>query len=111
MYISKHGLKKKHSIDNRVSFECGNCKCEFKADEDEYYIHLGGADTCGSSITYTLKSTIQDYLVCSCPECHKIVKKIRVRPNDIWVSTIGTASVGNPDITYTTVSCSNDTAE
>ena len=81
MKIKKHGKFSKTEVVNTEKFKCDNCNCEFTALEDEYYVDEGGADSwaTSSTITYTINSNVKDYLVCSCPECHKIVKKIRER--------------------------------
>lgn len=51
--------------------------------EDEYYIDYGGKDAeAEKSLTsITISTYINDYFVCSCPECHKIVKKVSSRLN------------------------------
>lgn len=103
MKIKKHGkMFNKEEPIHTEKFKCNNCNCEFTCKDDEYYVHLGGADwTCGSggitTTTYTISSTINDILVCSCPECYKIVKKIRTRNNN-WYTTTTTT----PLSTFTT---------
>lgn len=95
MRIKKHGkMFNKEEPIHTEKFKCDSCGCEFTCKDDEYYIHVGGADWYYGSgnitltTTYTIGSTIKDYLVCSCPECHKIVKKIRERQRDtLWYST------------------------
>lgn len=88
MRIKKHGnmFDKKPEEIKVEKFKCGNCGCEFTCKDDEYYVDLCGADngwttTYYTSLTYTIGATVKDYLVCSCPECHKVVKKIRERVN------------------------------
>ena len=94
MKIKKHGkLFNKEQPIHTEKFKCDSCGCEFTCKDDEYYTHIGGADwNCGSesitTTTYTISSTVRDYLVCSCPECHKIVKKVHERQrNDYWYNT------------------------
>lgn len=91
MKIKKHGkLFNKEQPIHTEKFKCDSCGCEFTCKDDEYYTHIGGADwNCGSGsitiATCTISSTVRDYLVCSCPECHKIVKKVHERQrNDYW---------------------------
>ena len=90
MKIKKHGkLFNKEEPIHTEKFKCDSCGCEFTCKDDEYYVHKGGADwNCGSGnitvTTYTICSTIRDYLVCSCPECHKVVKKVHERQRDNW---------------------------
>lgn len=84
MKITKHGKIYSKKEDKKEQFVCGNCGCEFDAKEDEYYVDLGGGDYSSSVTNITLTANtfhtvIKDYLVCSCPECHKIVKKTRER--------------------------------
>jgi len=62
-------------------FVCEKCGCEFSAIEDEYYIDYGGADVNVSLAS--IRAFITDYIVCSCPECHKIIKKERKRRNEL----------------------------
>lgn len=97
MKIRKHGKKYTKEQIKTEAFECKNCDCEFTCKEDEYYVDIGGADSnyCGSSLTYTISTVIKDYLVCSCPECHKIVKKIRERKNVYYTSLTGTSTTAN----------------
>lgn len=96
MKIKKHGSKYE-TKPNVESFECENCGCEFTVKEGEYYRDYSGAEN--SSDYYTVRSitisyTTKDYLVCSCPECHKIVKKIVERkvnsyqPLTTWTTTL-----------------------
>lgn len=96
MKIKKHGSKYEIKP-NTESFECENCGCEFIAKEDEYYRDFGGAEA--SSDYYTARSitisyTVKDYLVCSCPECHKIIMKVVERkvnsyqPITTWTTTL-----------------------
>ena len=87
MKIKKHGdkIEKKSKP---VSFKCDNCGCEFSAKEDEYYRDFGGAEKSGSiwSGSISVSYTIKDYLVCSCPECYKIVKVEDERENTSFQS-------------------------
>lgn len=77
MKIKKHGKKFSKSTIAGEMFECESCGCEFEAKSDEYYIDYGYEIGCTSTITLNSISnrTIIDYLICSCPECYKIVKK------------------------------------
>ena len=82
MKIKKHGKKFDKPTANTEEFYCGYCGCEFECKDTEYYVHKGGGDW--STDTYTVSSitisaTVKDMLVCSCPECHKIVKKVKQR--------------------------------
>ena len=100
MKINKHGkIFNKEETTTKEKFTCENCECEFTAKDDEYYVDFGGADssgwTVGSSITYTISTVTKDYLVCSCPECHKICKKIRERKTENYYT--------NSNITTTTL--------
>lgn len=84
MKITKHGTVHDKKDSKKETFKCGNCGCEFSAKEDEYYVDLGagGDNSSFTNITITASmfhTVVKDYLVCSCPECHKIVKKIRER--------------------------------
>lgn len=112
MKIKKHGKFVKEEKPNTEKFSCDNCGCEFTALEDEFYVDLAGAESWScSSLTYTISSsTTKDYLVCSCPECHKIVKKIRERNTPISYtyanSTSGTSVKSDKD--YVTISCNAD---
>lgn len=90
MKIKKHGSTYINNQDKTEEFVCQNCGCKFTVKNDEYYIDYGGADNSwvvSSSITYTWSSTIKDYYVCSCPECHKIVKKVHERQNYNYCTT------------------------
>lgn len=91
MKISKHG--KKYKTNGSEEFKCDNCGCEFTAEKDEYYIHAGDWPTVTTSCV--IGYSITDYLVCSCPECHKIVKKTRTRPNTIYTPLTITSSGTN----------------
>ena len=81
MKIKKHGsYYQKEEVIKAERFECKKCGCVFTAKDDEYYTDWGTSSTSYTgSLTYTWTSTITDWLVCSCPECHKIVKKSRKR--------------------------------
>lgn len=89
MKIKKHGKEYVKEPSPKVEkFVCNECGCEFTALEDEYYVDYCGAEgqevyRCYSTVTYTWSNNHKDYLVCSCPECHKIIKKIRERENKI----------------------------
>ena len=122
MRIKKHGKMYEKEPPVKVEkFKCENCNCEFTCTDDEYYVDFGGANwnsSDGVYITYTICSTIKDYLVCSCPECHKIVKKIRERDNQncfttssssTWTYGNHTTPTNNPDITVTCNSCDLET--
>ena len=118
MKIRKHGNQYvRVKPDPTESFKCDNCGCEFSVKEDEYYIDYGGADyKIGDWVTatYTISTIIKDNLVCSCPECHKICKKIRERKNDnITLNpvtyTYGTAVPSNKiEKDYVTITCSEE---
>ena len=107
MKIKKHGkLFDKEIPIHTEKFKCDSCGCEFTCKDDEYYTDYCGADWhCGSgcitTTTYTISSTSKDYLVCSCPECHKIVKKIRERKNNSWFTTTTTPLTYPYSINYT----------
>ena len=96
MKIKKHGkLFNKEEPIHTEKFKCDSCGCEFTCKDDEYYTDTGAADwnyVIGSgsitTATCTISPTIRDYLICSCPECHKIVKKVRERQRDnFWYNT------------------------
>ena len=97
MKIHKHGdTYNKEDSEPKEKFKCEKCGCEFTAKTDEYYVDFGAGDASGItslSTTITFSTVVKDYIVCSCPECHKIVKKIRTRK-------IGDPS--SPSITYCT---------
>ena len=106
MNIKRHGktLKSKEEL----QFECKNCGCEFTAEEDEYYTDYNAGEETDPSYL-VLKSTMIDYIVCSCPECHKIVKIIKERNivnycntktvlNDKYVNSDETQSVLSSNI-------------
>lgn len=90
MKIKKHGkMFEKEPPIPVEKFVCNSCGCEFTCKNDEYYVDFGGANSSCSpfsisttSTYYAYRTTIKDYLICSCPECHKIVKKIRERKSD-----------------------------
>ena len=109
MKIKEHGKNygKKNDI-QKESFECEACGCKFEAKKDEYYEDLYGAETLSgtSGISCTISSTAKDYLVCSCPECHKIIKKARYRKvfstynsGDSWTVLGSTPTPTNGTIT------------
>ena len=79
MIVTKHG--ETSEIKDCERFKCNNCNCEFECNTDEYYIDYCGAETPKEIIAVPIDSNIsvQDYYVCSCPECHKIVKKVHTR--------------------------------
>ena len=73
MEVEKHGTHfGRGEQQSSERFACMNCGCKFKCEENEYYVDFEGAIVWKSS-----PIIINDYLICSCPECHKIVKKIR----------------------------------
>lgn len=80
MIITKHG---KTSEDSAEEFICEKCGCVFSASPDEYYVEKGSAFHSTSINSYSYNATVTDYIVCSCPECHKIVvnKKDRMITN------------------------------
>lgn len=95
MIIKKHGREHGNCIEE---FVCDNCGCEFGTEDDEYYIDLGGADlinTTIGSITYSL--VCHDYYVASCPECHKIVKKVKERKNNTITTTYSGTGEAKPN--------------
>ena len=79
MNISKHGNR--YSNQGMEQFLCGFCGCEFDVYDDEYYVDLCGADIINTNPLTTGNCMCHDYIVCSCPECHKIIKKTRDRMN------------------------------
>ena len=83
MKITKHGSTYKKEDNKKEKFECGNCGCKFDCDDDEFYTDYGGGS----------------YLVCSCPECHKICKKTRERQSS-W-STANTVPYTYTNVTGT----------
>lgn len=96
MKITKHGIKHEQAVE---TFKCESCGCEFSAKKDEYYIDYDGASYTSFVNTCSISYTTKDYLVCSCPECHKIVKKIRERDNYIKSSSITVADTLTDSIT------------
>ena len=78
MKIKKHGKKFSKQKPTIESFVCGNCKCEFECKEDEFHIDHSTNISQQTSLTFAFSS--EETLVCSCPECHKIVKKTRACP-------------------------------
>lgn len=128
MKIKKHGkMFNKEEPIHTERFKCDSCGCEFTCKDDEYYTDVGGADWhCGSgsitTTTYTISTTIRDYLVCSCPECHKIIKKVRERKNSWYTTTTAPLTYTYPNIIgtdhktidkdYVTITCNaNDIME
>lgn len=79
MKINKHG--KKFTEEKTESFKCERCGCEFSAKEDEYYVDVCAGDNFPPGGSLTLPAVSVDYHVCSCPECHKIVKNKHERQN------------------------------
>ena len=93
MKIHKHGdTYNKEDSEPKEKFKCEKCGCEFNCELFEYYADLGGGEPYEyGNINLTIstsKSTITDYLVCSCPECHKIVTKPRERKKEYYHETI-----------------------
>lgn len=114
MKIKEHGKNygKKNDI-QKESFECETCGCKFEAKKDEYYEDLYGAETLNGTYisSCTIRTTVKDYLVCSCPECHKIVKKVRYRntfstysSNDTWTISGSMAGLSKDTVTGTSSS-------
>ena len=102
MEIKKHG-KKYQNKDGKESFVCEKCGCEFTAKEDDYYKDGNCSITTNSLSNYLAYSSCS--YICSCPECHKIVKKT-VSSNDVPLTYCGTSST----ITTNTVTpVTNDT--
>ena len=100
MKIHKHGdTYNKEDSEPKEKFKCEKCGCEFTAKVDEYYVDFGAGDTSditGSSTVLALSIVVKDRIVCSCPECHKIVKKNRARNIDTYSSssiTCGTSTI------------------
>ena len=93
MIITKHGKTAEHES---VEFICSKCGCVFSATFDEYYIDKGSAFSSLTTTNYVYRSTVTDYLVCSCPECHKIVvnKEERTIENPT-ISLSGSTSARN----------------
>lgn len=78
MKITKHGKKADKVRAGIEEFSCEKCGCEFEAKEDEYYVDNDSSGWNGYLST-TYISTSKTY-VCSCPECHKIVRKVKYVP-------------------------------
>ena len=95
MKINKHG--KKYEESKQEEFKCDNCGCEFAVEPGECYIDYGAGVIYGSkdwieiSTNYTVSTTVKDVYVCSCPECHKIVKKEKEHTNSD-ITVIGSCS-------------------
>ena len=82
MNITKHGC-----IDypkNIEEFKCEQCGCEFTANDEEYYVDKAN-DYDGISVVGSYSATVTDMYVCSCPECHLIIRKGKQRVRDIPV--------------------------
>ena len=80
MKIVKRGKTNSKPKIEFEQFECDLCGCKFNAEEDEYYVDKAPPyDINTISLSYSWSSIVNDMLVCSCPECHKIVKKTRQR--------------------------------
>lgn len=80
MDILKHGKFEKEEDSAVETFKCHYCGCEFSAKTDEYYIDKASefdVDKYGitSGTSYVYSTMVMDTYVCSCPECHKIVKR------------------------------------
>ena len=107
MNVTKHGKIEMKLIDAE-DFKCGNCGCEFYADEGEYYVEKGTCFTTSSTLTYTYCTNVTDTYVCSCPECHKIVTKTKQRTISNPTITLSGTSVSSKDnIPDACKSCSN----
>lgn len=107
MEIKKHG-KKYQNKDGKETFVCEKCGCEFTAKEDEYYKD-GNCSITTSSLIDNLTYSSCSY-ICSCPECHKIVKKI-ISSHDIplaYYERFATNTV-TPVTNTTKITC-NDSA-
>ena len=78
MKITKHG--KFTEKDKGEEFTCLNCGCKFTCDKDEYHVESNNWFSNGDN-TLTYSATVNDIYVCSCPECHKIVRKNKARLN------------------------------
>ena len=110
MKIIKHGNKIEKKKEKFEDFKCDKCGCEFSLKEDEYYVDKGGKDMEDNENAYsvTISAYINDYFVCSCPECHKIVKKVNSRLNKNYCDSsitlkgvegnINSVTYDNPDI-------------
>ena len=68
MIITKHGKKPEEK--KTFSFICNYCGCEFIADKNEYCI----VDSSNSGLNPLLNCG-ESCLICSCPECHRIIRK------------------------------------
>ena len=66
MKIIKHA--KKEAPKKCRTFKCGQCGCEFQAEEGEYWEKPQCWGT--TSLTYSAQKT---FMSC-CPECHKVVE-------------------------------------
>ena len=96
MKIKKHGKKYDKITVKTEDFTCSSCGCEFSAKEDEYYTVTGLSAISVSAYTYTCNGT----LVCSCPECHKIVTKTKTQYNPC-ISVTGTNAASTDSVTIT----------
>ena len=83
MKITKHGKSTKKQV-KYESFKCDKCGCEFEVKEDEYYIDSSYIGGIGLSISNLYEKTY----VCSCPECHKIVKKTENSTSIVYTSKL-----------------------
>lgn len=109
MKIRKHGSEYDKTLkkDNSEKFDCDNCGCEFTAKQDEYYVDCGGADYgtyTNINLNYTISSVIRDYYVCSCPECHKIVKKVHERKSSYTYATATATSTSSDSLINSCIS-------
>jgi len=79
--------------DDVVEFECMNCSCVFRCEEDEYH----------EDVNITLTSyPEQHYVYASCPHCHKIVCS-RKRLHDIKSYSVTLNSKNVLDSDYYTI--------
>lgn len=91
MKITFHG---KHKEEKDVeSFKCPVCGCRFECEKDEYYV-----DDNYFTNGITISTCTKKRLVCSCPECHKIVEKEQTDSNYYSVPTINLSPKENSAI-------------
>ena len=88
MKITFHG---KHQEEKETeSFKCPVCGCRFECEKDEYYV-----DNNYFKNGITISTCTTKRLVCSCPECHKIVEKEKTDPNYYAIPTVNLSSTAN----------------
>ena len=92
MNIMKHGVL--HDADVKFEeFTCESCGCEFTADSEEYYIDKGSPFEEGITLnSWQYTAVVHDVFVCSCPECQKIVIKMKDRTVTNPCITVGSSN-------------------